>query len=290
MISDSPLQETGCTESAAEALQGEASPPSPMPLPPLLRKETVECYRLQFFEEFQPVGSVERAIVHDLARKAAAMERADEAVLAVERQAARELPGLLSQTGEGKQVEEEQILAGAMLVPGAESCDRRSLGYTRAFYRGLQKLEELQQKRKQAASQSHVPPPAFADEAACGTYLENWIRSGHRACPFCGEHDGYFIKSRRSWECKGCHQQLGMRAGTVMARSPLSLLQWFEAIRWLLWMPTISVSELAEKTGIQRPATVRNVARRIREAMAQEPATQLLAGLDRHYFPDRGLS
>jgi len=260
-----------------------ALPSSPAALPHLLRLETIERYRQQFFEEYQPVGPTELIIVMDLARKASAMERTDEAALAVERQAARELPSLLSPAGNGTPVEEEQILAGALMVPGAESCDRRSLGFARAFYRSLQKLEELQQRRKTQATQHVVQIPSFRDEAACEEYLIKRFQIGERLCLDCRSREGYFIKSRRSWECKGCKLQMGLRAGTVMARSPLTLLQWFEAIRWLLWKPTISLAELTEKIGLQRSATVRKIAGRIREAMSSEDASELLAGLDQHF-------
>jgi len=76
-----------------------------------------------------------------------------------------------------------------------------------------------------------------------------------------------------------------------MARSPIPLLQWFDAIRWLLWRPTISTPELAARTRIQRPTTLRAVAFKIREAMSAEDASGQLAGLDLHFArPAQSLS
>jgi hypothetical protein len=63
----------------------------------------------------------------------------------------------------------------------------------------------------------------------------------------------------------------------------LPLLTWFEAIRQLLWRPSIETAELCIKLGIARSTTVRNIARKIREAMTEENASELLAGLDLYY-------
>jgi hypothetical protein len=68
-----------------------------------------------------------------------------------------------------------------------------------------------------------------------------------------------------------------------MARSAVPLRIWFEAIRWILWRPTIRTTELGELIGVRRLATVRAMVRRIRAAMAAEDASELLAGLDEYY-------
>jgi hypothetical protein len=74
-----------------------------------------------------------------------------------------------------------------------------------------------------------------------------------------------------------------LRSGTVLAGSALSLFTWSEAIRLLLWRPTTSAAELAEKIGLKRIATVRSMMVKIRTAMASEDASERLAGLDRHF-------
>ena len=76
-----------------------------------------------------------------------------------------------------------------------------------------------------------------------------------------------------------------------MAKSPLALMQWFEAIRWILWQPTITADELAQNLGLQRMATVRKMAAKVRAAMADDQATQKLAGLDKYFArPSSSLS
>jgi hypothetical protein len=63
----------------------------------------------------------------------------------------------------------------------------------------------------------------------------------------------------------------------------LPLLTWFTAIRVLLWHPTVSTAELGITLGISRSTTVRNVAKKIIAAMAEDNASPLLAGLDAYY-------
>lgn len=250
-------------------------------LPAVLDRHIVEQYRQQFLNEFHPIGPTETAIVGDLAQRAAAMERWGEAAAAAARQAARGLPELLRTARHDVPISRDAVLAAAMTADGPDRCDRHSLGHARAFYRALQKLEEIRAKRKKHETAAAVARPSpFADEAACEAYLADRFRSGQHRCRQCGAMDGYFYPARRSWECRRCHAQVGLRSGTVMARSPIPLCQWFEAIRWLLLRPTIRTTELATRTGIRRPTTVRAVARKIRQAMAEDDASDRLAGLD----------
>ena len=127
----------------------------------------------------------------------------------------------------------------------------------------------------------------FLTEAACEDYLKRRFDKGCYRCPRCGSRRGHYIPSRRCWECSGCKRQTGLRAGTVAADSPLPLVVWFAAIRLLLWQPTVGTAELRIKLGISRSTTVRQLAHKIRAAMAEENASELLAGLDIHYAPYR---
>jgi transposase-like protein len=103
----------------------------------------------------------------------------------------------------------------------------------------------------------------------------------------CGHRRGWLLIRRRRWLCAGCNRQLGLRAGTVMERSPLALTAWFAAVRQVVRKRAISVQELAASIGIRRLATVRGVARRIREALDSGRATDRLAGLKEIFQADR---
>ncbi|MBW3596971.1 MAG: hypothetical protein KY475_06815 [Planctomycetes bacterium] len=253
----------------------------------LLGGECLQRYVEQFAQEYQPFGPTELAIVRDMARQAAAMELWGEAVGAVERQAVRGVSELLIQSTLDDEELRDAVLAGAVSAEATDRSERHGLGHSRAFYRALAKLEEVQSKRRKrgeaARASGTAMPPRFRSEAACEQYLEERLRTGNVACRRCGAAEGYYCAARRAWECARCKAQVGLRHGTVMARSPIPLLTWFDAIRWLLWRPTSGAVELAERLGVSRVATVRALAGKIREAMGAENASKLLAGLDVHY-------
>jgi hypothetical protein len=252
-------------------------------IPAILDEHRREWYQRQFENELQPLGFVELVLVADLARQAAAMERWDTGSLAIQREAARALPQFDLSNGSDPGTF-DAVLAGAMCADVAERSEVNSRSRSRAFHRTLNKLEEVQQRRKQLERLGRVViPPPFADEAACREYLERRLRDESFRCTKCGSA-GYFLPSRRMWECQNCRKQHTLRTGTVMAGSGLPLLAWFEAIRQLLARPTTGTAELAERLQIRRPATVRNLAKRIRSAMTADDASERLAGLDHYYF------
>jgi hypothetical protein len=69
-----------------------------------------------------------------------------------------------------------------------------------------------------------------------------------------------------------------------MERSALPLTKWFAAIRAVLLRPAIAAAELAKNLGIDRVQTVRGMIEKIRQAVAAENASELLAGLDDAYL------
>lgn len=246
----------------------------------VLDRERFEEHLREFTAEYRPCGPTERALVRDLARQAAAVDRWGAGAEAVERTAARKLPGLAT-FPDGDDFANDALLAGAMATDAAHQCERHSLARSRAFCRTLAKLEQLQAKRN--SREVMVIPSPFADEAACQDYLSIRLRRDSYRCGHCGSTTGSYLPSRQIWECGKCRKQFGLRSGTVMAGSALSLFTWSEAIRLVLWRPTIGAAELAEKIGLKRIATVRSMMLKIRTALAAEDASERLAGLDRHF-------
>jgi hypothetical protein len=217
------------------------------------------------------------------------MDRWTAASGAVERHAVRQLPSLVCASG-SEAAAEDLVLAGAMSADAADRCERHALTHTRAFYRALHKLEEIQAQRgRRAPDDERQSPPPFRDEAACEAYLAERFRRGARPCPQCASTAGYYVPARKSWEFAGCKMQQGLRFGTVMARSAIPLWAWFEMVRILLFRPTTSLAELAAKTGLGRLATVRSMASRVRDGMALDDASDQLAGLDIHFGRGRGI-
>lgn len=250
-------------------------------VPFVLEHERFSSYCKDIFGEFSPVGLVEHALARDLARKLAAMERWSSAAEATERDTVRTLPRIAAILAANDAAAEDALLAAAMNSPAAERCERQSLDHSKGFLRTLRKLEEVQARRraKELAGANFIPPTFLSDQA-CEAHVLERLRKELVPCGKCGRRKGCFLASRRAWECTACGTQNSLRAGTVAANSPLPLSTWFNAIRLLLWRPTLTVAELADRLGLRRLPTVRAMAGRIREAMAADNANTLLVGLD----------
>ena len=250
-------------------------------VPEILDSARSEEYLDAYLQEYQPVGPTEHALVRELARHAAATDLWSEAGDAVERQGARALPDLALKAGDEDVLLSDAVLAGAMSQEIVHRCEKHVRCRSRAFFRALGRLEELQARRRKRESRDMVIPPCpFTTEAACEKYLVDRFESGKVSCPRCGAVEGHHIASRRCWECARCGSQAGVRHGTLMADSPIPLTRWFTAIWLVLWRPMITAAELVSYLGISRIMTVRSMANKIRAALAAENASDLLADLD----------
>jgi hypothetical protein len=253
-------------------------------LPDVLARSRRKQVEREFLAEYAPIGPTEQALVRALARHTVAVERWGLGAEAVAREAARTLPHLAqvvsSASGANPAHQLDTVLSAALTTEAVDRCERHALAHARALHRTLDKLQDLQRQRTEQGS---LPPAPFPDEAACQTYLVNRFLAGECTCQRCDSKRGHFLHSRNCWECAACKTQTGLRAGSVLARSPVSLWCWFEAIRLLLWQPTISTPELGAKLAIRRTTTVRTMAQRIRGAMAAENAKEQLAGLNDYF-------
>jgi hypothetical protein len=161
-----------------------------------------------------------------------------------------------------------------------------SLAQSRAMLGGIQLLTGLTQQRTvESASALAVPDPRFASEQACCSYLFRRFLTKLAACAKCPQRgQGTYIAHNRAWQCAGCGAQTGIRRDTVLARSQIALVPWFQAIRILLLRPQTATSELAAWLGIARKDTVRSMRERIEKALKQADASQRLAELDQAFL------
>lgn len=71
----------------------------------------------------------------------------------------------------------------------------------------------------------------FVDEDACADVLRRWKYGGDTfRCPACGGSQAWFLPSRLLDECRSCHRQVSLTAGTIMHGSRKPLRTWFLAI------------------------------------------------------------
>jgi hypothetical protein len=239
--------------------------------------------RAALIQQFNPLGAVEQAVVDEIARRASQMREFDDARTAMRDQAASALANVLDSTGLDSP---SFVKAGALASDRHESLLRQGLAASRGFYRALGALRVVQADRMDGWQQQVFrPDERFVTEQGCYTYLIRRHAAGQQPCRRCGQRGhGYFIAARLAWECGHCQSQTGLRVGTVMERSALPLTKWFAAIRAVLLRPAIAAAELAKNLGIDRVQTVRGMIEKIRQAVAAENASELLAGLDDAYL------
>jgi hypothetical protein len=252
-------------------------------LPEVLQPGRIALYLAQLAQEHRPATPTEEILVAELARHAAALELGQEAEGAVLRQGASQLSAILSPEARQDPCP-DAVLAAAVATDALERFARYRRGHEKAFFTALQRLREQQAVRSEprpSPGRSMAEP--FVTEAACAAFLESRFRRAHYRCPECGHDRGYWIAARCCWQCAHCAQQTGLRAGTVMASSPLPLVTWFAAIRLLLAQPGLSARELGRTLELRRPATARMLAKKIRTAMASPRGPELLAGLDDYF-------
>jgi len=121
----------------------------------------------------------------------------------------------------------------------------------------------------------------FPSEEACADYLfhSKWPKGF--VCPKCSHRQFYKITSRRLplYECAHCHYQASLKVGTIMEGSGTTLLKWFTAI-FLVSRPAPGISAVQLKDTIQVTyKTAWLMLQKIRHAMSQSDASNLLSGM-----------
>ena len=92
----------------------------------------------------------------------------------------------------------------------------------------------------------------FVDDDACAEVLRRW-KYGDRGfvCPGCGGLKAWFLPSRHLDECRVCHRQVSLTAGTLLHGSRKPLRTWFLAIYLFVQSKQgISALELQRELGL----------------------------------------
>jgi hypothetical protein len=229
----------------------------------------------QLTRELEPVGVAEQLAIADMVRHAARLEHFSTAADSSHKLAAQTTAEFLAPGGPGGSDIDNLVLDAAI-----HSLNQRQMVvHSRAFRDSLRLFLKLQARRP--AYEQRAVGECFANENDCVEYLAS---HQHRnfACASCGGLEAYFIRVRRCLECTGCHAQLGLRSGTVMANSSLPLRIWFLAIALILQDPTVTAVRAQAILRLQRPGTTRLVLRKIHDALLNDHRSRLLAGLDQY--------
>jgi hypothetical protein len=247
-------------------------------LPEILGSELVEAMRRQFFAEWNPATATQRHLVDELARHAAALARAERIESGLLRTSARTL-SLAAFTDDHS--DQDTILAASVGAEALDRLTRHRRAHERAF---LSTLERISQMRTECLQ----PPPHHReilhprlrfDDKRCRGYLRRRWKLAECTCPSCAGSEGVWLGDRDIWQCRCCRHQCGLRSGTVMAGSSLSLAVWFAAIHQVVSDREVPMRALGEATGINRRKTVVALAQRILRALDSADSNRLLAGL-----------
>lgn len=74
----------------------------------------------------------------------------------------------------------------------------------------------------------------FHTEEECEEFLLKMRWANGFCCPRCDHNEAFKIRTRKLLECKECRMQVSLTAGTIMHKSKLPLLLWFQAIQFLM--------------------------------------------------------
>jgi transposase-like protein len=252
-------------------------------LPAILGPEVLQEYLLRLRAEWQPQTPTQGLLIAEMARHAAALERIESAELAVLRSGANAVSRLqLGKNAHDNAPDDadEFILAAAVSTDGIDRVTRYRRAHEKGFHQALQRLREIRGEPRIVPQLVRVAQPFPFTENACRDHLIRRMITPEYRCPHCGHPAGYWLAARSRWECTRCGRQSGLRAGTIMERSPLPISTWFAAIWLMLTNPSASRDEVTKATKLSRPNTVRQVTEKITAAMASPNATCLLAGLN----------
>ena len=253
-------------------------------IPAILRPGRVAAWVEELERELRPESVIERLLVLEIARHAAMLELAEQAEGAVLRIGVESLAPMLA-SAEGD-LPEDSALAASVTSDAIDRLTRYRRAHEKAVHQAMDRLRERQAARRtQVGSQPGNPRDRFLSEAACRAQLRTRFEVDTWRCPRCQHRHGCFLEKSEKWQCASCRAQVGLRFGTLFARSPLPLITWFTAIGHVLANPDISAAELGRMLSLGRPATAQTVLTRIRQAIDAGGAA--LAGIDRHFQDSR---
>jgi transposase-like protein len=118
----------------------------------------------------------------------------------------------------------------------------------------------------------------FSSEQSCWAYLvkQRWP-AGFR-CPGCGHGKAWQLTRRRLLECRSCHRQVSVTAGTVFHGSRKPLRLWFKAMLLMTSQrPGISALSLKKQLGLPSYQTAWTWLHKLRRATLR-PDREALSG------------
>jgi transposase-like protein len=118
----------------------------------------------------------------------------------------------------------------------------------------------------------------FTSEDRCYAYLAKVRWPDGFRCPACGHDKAWELTRRRLMECRACHRQVSLTAGTIFHRSRKPLRLWFKAMLLMTSQrPGISALSLMRQLGLTSYQTAWTWLHKLRRAMVR-PGREPLTG------------
>ena len=120
----------------------------------------------------------------------------------------------------------------------------------------------------------------FLTEQACWDYLVKMRWPDGVKCSRCtAESEVDFIQTRKVFECRHCHKQISVMAGTAFHKSRVPLRKWFWAIFLMATSKKgVSMLYLRNQLGLGSYRTAWLMGHKIRQAMVQRDSLYTLGG------------
>lgn len=110
----------------------------------------------------------------------------------------------------------------------------------------------------------------FPREDSCWKYLVSLRWPDGFVCLQCNHRKADFLKSKMAFECRHCHQQTSVTAGTIFHKTKLPLRKWFWAIFLMATSKKgVSMLYLQRQLRIRSYRAVWLMGQKIRQAMKQ---------------------
>lgn len=120
----------------------------------------------------------------------------------------------------------------------------------------------------------------FPTERACWNYLVKMRWPDGVKCSNCADSKLDFIRTRKVFECRYCHKQTYVTAGTTFHRSRIPLRKWFWAIFFMATSKKgVSMLYLQNQLGLGSYRTAWLMGHKIRQAMIQRDKLYTLGGI-----------
>lgn len=182
----------------------------------------------------------------------------------------------------GEDVTADDIHVAAFSSEFFEKASRYRRQRETALHRSLMLLQAINSNSERPAPKLTIEDfhRQFSDSETCEKYLRARREKSEWPCPRCDARSRkHWIKTRHCWECSRCGGQFGLRHGSAMMDSPLSLEKWFLAIGMVCINYDTTAAQIAEALGINRLATARRMLATILNAFRSPDRDQLLVGL-----------